>query len=495
MGDDFQGRMFWLYAALLFLPVQHTTRVEVECVDGGALDDLKIDYSTPVEDGGVTYEHEYIQCKFHVSEEKTYSSAALCNPHFFGTKKSFLARAFEAFQELTAQGKSFVLVLVSNGDWDQTDKLKPEISEGGALRETFFTNGPRSDLGKIRASWCKHLDVSDAEAEPFFRSLRLRYRYLSQRDLLGYIDARLQLIGLASIDAARSHNSYDAVYREMIKNGETVFDRSALSKLCERENLGTPREPSLDQVRMAGIRSYVRGADYMDLECDPFICFCELFDGRAIRDPAAWSNVLVPALRAWCAGLGSISTKTDLELRLECHPSIAYAAGHLIGPRPRARILPAQGSKIGGSSVWAPDNQDVTVGWTATDIPISEKGSSVAVALSITHEIASAVSAFLRARNDLHVRTLRVYAPASGPGHTAIANGAEGWALAGDLAADFGKFADGEGADVVHVFSAAPNALTFALGRMKRPGDEVQTWEHNGDGTLGSTYVEAVRLK
>ena len=493
MGDDFQGRLFWLYAAMLFLPQRRVTRVQVECVDGGAIDDLRVDFSTLVEDGGVQYRHEYIQCKFHVGDAKSYSSVALCDPDFFGTKQSFLTRAYEAFLSLSSTGTPFLLALVSNGDWDPNDKLKSAIADGGALRDDFFEKGPRSDLGRIRTRWCKHLGITEQEAEPFFRSLRLRYRLLDQRGLLDSVDAHLQLIGLKSIDAAQSHNSYDGVYRAMIKNGEVDFDRAALTKLCEREGLGVPCEPSADRVRMAGIRSYVRGAAYMDLECDPFICLCEFFDGRAIRDAGSWNGVLATSLRAWCQELAEVTD--DCELRLECHPSIAYAAGHLIGPRPRAHIFPAQGSKIGRSSVWEPGAADASVAWTAIDVPISPDGPNVAVALAITHDITAAVSAFLDGRSDLGVASLRVYVSTTGPGHTAISSGPEGWALSAELAADVGRFADRHKAHAIHLFAAAPNALSFLMGRMKRPGDVVQTWEHNGDGALKATYVEAIRLQ
>src|SRR5450759_4284466 len=78
----------------------------------------------------------------------------------------------------------------------------------------------------------------------------------------------------------------------------------------------------------------------------------------------------------------------------------------------------------------------MSVAWTATDIPVHADGSDVAVALAITHDISAAVSNFLEGRPDLRVSTLRVYAPAAGHGHGAIAGGPEGWKLSQELAAD-----------------------------------------------------------
>lgn len=492
MGDDFQSHLFWLYGSMLFLPGRYVSRIQVESIEGGALDDLVVDYSVTLEDSSRPYTREYIQCKFHVGDAKTYSSAALRDPAFFSTTESFLTRAYAAYRQFTDEGRSFLLVLVSNGDWDSRDKLKNEIAEGGALRDRFFTSGPRSDIGKIRISWRDHLRLSDEEAEAFFRSLRLRYRWQDQRGQLHSIDAHARLIGLSPIDDAHFHNVYDAVYRGMVENGQLDFDRDSFSTMCQQQGLGTPREPSVKSVRSAGLRSYMRAAAYVDLECDPFICLCEYFDGRSVRDAASWNGDLVTALRTWCEALAEVTD--DCELRLECHPSISYAAGRLIGPRPRAQILPMQGSKIGGGAIWAPGDSGASVAWSATDIPISPEGSNVAVALSITHDVTAAVTALLKTRDDLGVSVLRVYTPATGPGHTAIPNGAAGWALAEELAADMGGLSEGQSAGVIHLFGAVPNALSFLLGRMQRPGVVVQTWEHNGDGTLEAMYVEAIRL-
>lgn len=493
MGDDFQSRLFWLYGSMLFLPERYVSRVQVESIEGGALDDLVVDYSTTLEDGGHTYSREYIQCKFHVGDAKTYSSTALCDPSFFSTKDSFLVRAYKAYCQFTDEGRSFLLVLASNGDWDSQDKLKSETAESGALREKFFTNGAQSNLGRIRTAWCKHLGIGAAEAEPFFRSLRLRYRWLDQRGLLDSVDAHARLVGLKPVDNAHAYNAYDGVYRAMIENAWLDFDRSAFSKMCEQQGLGKPQEPSIASVRAAGIRSFVRGANYMDLECSPFICLCDYFDGRAIRNHASWNGGVSDDLKTWCESLAELPDAC--ELRLECHCSVATAAGWMIGPRPRGLVLPAQGSKIGGSTVWDPRDGSGQVRWTAHDVPISTEGGCVAVALAITHDIEGAVSAFLGEHPELLVSTLRIYMLEAGPGRTAIADGSEGWALADALAGDIGRLADEKSAAVVHMFTAAPNALNFLMGRMKRPGDIWQTWEHNADGSLPDQYVEAIRIQ
>jgi hypothetical protein len=493
MGDDFQSRLFWLYGSMLFLPERHVTRVQVESIEGGALDDIVVDYSLPLEDSGSDYTREYIQCKFHVADAKTYSSEALCDASFFSTKKSFLQRAYEAYEQYSANGLSFLLVLASNGDWDSKDKLKHEIADSGALREKFFTGGGGSALGKIRASWCDHLGLSTVEAEPFFRSLRLRYRWLDQRGLLHSVDAHARLIGLQPVDTAHSYNAYDGVYRAMIENGWLDFDRNTFSELCERQGLGTPCEPSVASVRAAGIRSFARGANYMDLECEPFVCLCEYFDGRAIRDPATWNGTLSAELRGWCESLAELPDAC--ELRLECHCSIATAAGCMIGSRPRGTVLPAQGAKVGGSTVWRPDDGSSKAAWGSRDVAISDTGDNLAVALAITYDIEGVVTQFLHGHPELSVSTLRVYVPTGGPGHTAIANGSEGWGLASELNKDIARCLDENQTRVMHLFTSAPNALNFLMGRFKRPGDTWQTWEHNADGSLPEDYVMAIRIQ
>lgn len=494
LGDDFQGRLFWFYAAKLFLPNRRVSRVQIEAVGGGALDDIVVDYSPYIEEGGTHFTREYIQCKFHVAEDKIYSSRALCDPALFSTTESFLRRAFSAYSKLAAEGVSFMLVLSSNADWDPTDKLRSVIDTGsGCLRDRFFTDGPRSDLGKIRNYWCDHLGISEDEAAPFFRSLRLKYRMLASRELLELIDMSLQRIGLEPIDSAKPHNSYDGVYREMLKSGTAEFDRDSFRSLCESAGLGTPREPSIQSVQMAGIRSFILGSSYMDLECDPLLCLCEYFDGRLVRDSASWNSVILDGLREWAASI--VSLPEACELRLECHCSVATAAGSAIGPRPRSRVAPAQGSKMGGSTVWDRDDGSDRVEWSKRDLVVSDSGADVAVALAITHDIADTVATFLADHPELSISTLRVYSPVEGAGHHAVPGGHAGWLLAEELAADMAGLASECGAATTHIFTSAPNALNFLMGRMKRPGDPWQTWEHNADGSLPERYVEAIRIQ
>jgi len=492
MGDDFQSRLFWLHATMLFMPDRRVSHVRIESQECDAVDDLVIHYVPFREDGGTHYVREYISCKFHVSNATTYSSGALCDPKFFGTKQSFLARAYQAYLGLTKSGDTVAVTLASNGNWNPSDKLKTVISDGGALRESFFSATPRSDLGRIRLAWCQHLGVDESCAEPFLRSLRLEYGILNQRRLLESIDAHLQLVGLAPIDSAKAHNPYDAVYHELIKNGELDFDRAALTAVCEREGLGTPSQPPSESIRMAGIRSFMRGADYMDMECDPFLCLCDRFDGRAIRDPSVWNGEVKDALRKWCDALAA--SVENHELRLECHSSIAFAAGCWVGSRPRGRVMPAQGSKIGGSHVWLPGDSPPKAGWTSTDILLDSDGRNAAVALSITHDLSADVTRLLENRSDLGVSILRVYAPADGIGLGSIVDGAHAWALAEGITADVRALVDTTGVETLHLFTAAPNAFNYIMGRLRRPRDVVQTWEHNWDGSLTAEYATAIRI-
>jgi hypothetical protein len=88
-GDEFQGRMFWLYAALLLDPRGAVARVAYE-TGPKAFDDVLIEYAPgqgPQDHSGHLVARDHLQCKWHVRPDE-FGYADLADPSFSGAPTS-----------------------------------------------------------------------------------------------------------------------------------------------------------------------------------------------------------------------------------------------------------------------------------------------------------------------------------------------------------------------------------------------------------------------
>src|SRR5208337_2189692 len=131
----------------------------------------------------------------------------------------------------------------------------------GSLPDRFFSDGPRSDIGKIRIAWREHLELSEDDFEDFARRLRLRVDFLSRPALKELLNERLMNVGLRAIPVDKTQNVYDSLSQQIIMNGTNSFDPQTFRQFCEREDLLTSPQPS--GPRVVGIRSFMRFAERM----------------------------------------------------------------------------------------------------------------------------------------------------------------------------------------------------------------------------------------
>lgn len=495
-GDNYQGRFFWYQAALLFFDNSHVERVAAEHDAASGVDDVAVFYKVPgVFDSGRYVQADYFQVKYHLDHRDQYSADALTDPSFVNAEISLLGRFHRAYRALRDVHPWFRLCLVSNWDWQRDDPLASSIRDcDGSLPDAFFTDGPRSKLGRTREAWQARLSIEEKEFPDFAQRLRLEFNYFGRNGLKEALSDRLYRAGLAPIDPTRECVPYDDLYNKFVMSGRQEFDLAGLREVCEREGL-VRGQPTLRDPRRIGVRSFMRFAQNLEEECSSFICLASHFDGRCIRDDALWSSAVFPELQRFLEDPRLRSG--EHHLLLECHLSVAFAAGYVLDRKSGTQVYPVQ--KGLETRVWKPGEEGASSADAQDWLVQREDGDpasrAVVVALNVTHKVDAEVRCHIWGW-DRRPRLFLSVAPAGGIGAQAIRGADRAVTLVErlqqilrDVKAELGG-----GPMTLHVFAAAPNGLMFFLGQVARALGPIQLYEFDFGGGCGGGYTPSLRF-
>ena len=429
--------------------------------------------------------------KYHVDRSSEYASDTFCDPTFINTSRSLLQRFHDARTRLGNSDGWHRLNLVSNWQWASSDKLGPLLrqSEEGALPDRFFSEGARSDLGKIRKAWREHLELSEEDFEDFARRLRIRVDYLSRPALRELLNERLINVGLREIAVDKTQNIYDNLTQQLIMNGTNSFDPNTFREYCKREDLLV--SPPLSGPPVLGIRSFMRFAERMEDECSSFVCVAENFEGRHIRATESWQKSVLPDVTSFLKGAAAALRTGETRLLLECHSSVAFLAGYELDRKSGSQVFPVQ--KGVHTSIWKPGTSTNTANgtWVTTAIATRGTGDDVAVVVSVSRDALADAKAY--AEDVLSICAVVDARPESGIGQRAVEDADHAVALADNLAEVIRANRPKNGGRT-HLFIAAPNALSFFLGQHRGALGNVQLYEFDFEGERGGSYSTSISL-
>lgn len=491
-GDVYQGMFFWYEAASLLIPTSKVVRVGLEHDEASGVDDVAVFYAPPgVVDAGRVCTADFFQIKYHVDHRDQYCSARLIDPAFINAKRSLLERFHRAFLKLQGEHSGFRLHLASNWTWKIDDDLATVIREGdGSLPRNFLVASDGTKLGRIRETWRQHLGLDNQEFNDFVRTLRFDLNHFGRARFVQSLSDRLALAGLRALSTDHLNNPYDSLVQQFIMNGINEFDRETLLEHCKREELIQQRPAG---TRVIGVRSFMRFAERMEDETDDFVCVAEYFQGRQIRDSALWNDAVLCAARRF---LEDPSTRqAPHHILLDCHASLAFAAGYVLEQKSGAQVFPIQ--KGARREVWIPSGASEAARndgtWSIEVTALDSSAEDLVVALSATHSVIADVTKYLQSAH-VPARALINALPAGGIGSAAIHGADHAVGLADRLLQSIRNSRRGGACGTVHIFAAAPNGLMFFLGRHGSALGRVQLYEFDFEGQHGGGYLPSIRL-
>lgn len=492
-GDAFQARIFWRKAACLLDPRSNVHRVGFESGPRG-FDDVWVSYMpgrTPNDLDGNPILREHIQCKYHVSVND-FGHADLINPEWINANKVSLLQRARAAQVMHAPGGSGArFKLVTNWRVGQTDSLRRYIGQKSKtlrLKDLFNGKGDTSDAGKVRKLWREHLEIDDVELLLLARTLAFDTDMTSLDDHRDNLDLLFENVGLVRVAPSESSFIYDDIAYQWLAQGRLEFDRETFRAACKKEDLLA----SDGRARSVwGVKSFEHPFDRLEERCTDVLDLVPQFDERSLRSPTDWAADLYPKLKAFLHA--AAKDHQHLRLILDTHITLAYAAGSVLNIKAGRNVELEQ--RTLHRSVWRSNDIPSDPSWSKWEFSVEDlgnEGGEIAVAVSLTHDVGSAVKAYI-AKEIGGVGKLMVARPTAGPGAKSVECGQHAFELAEGLALKINTTRT-SASPPLHLFIAAPNAFTFFLGQRQQGLGRTILYEFDFEGEHGGSYKPSLSL-
>jgi hypothetical protein len=283
-------------------------------------------------------------------------------------------------------------------------------------------------------------------------------------------------------------NPYFGLARRFIVDRVHDFDADALRAVCEEEGLWLGRDVANGGPGQLAIKSFSRFAATLEDEAD-VLDLVPFFHGRQLSTDVAWSDLADQVAEFTEARVASGGV---YDLHLDCHASLAAAAGWLL-QKADAGIVPVQRGRA-QRSVWRPTGRiDEDAVWNE-EIVVAGGGQDVAIAMSATRPVLDDAMLYLRQSAPQVGRVLHLTV-AGGPSQTSVRDADHAVALAQRAAESLREFrTDRERAGRIHLFAAAPNGLLFFFGREAATVGPMTVYEYNFDELRPGDYSPGISL-
>ncbi len=497
-GDDWQAYYFWREVLFMLAgkEIAEIARVGFEVGEFKAFDDVAIEHTKGRPDGrGGLVQADYYQIKFSTALAKYISADALTDPAFINASSvSLLERLRDAVANSKKANRSVRFILLSPWPVAPDDILGPLVDMStGAIRIEELKKGAtaKSKNGGLREKWCKHLNVTEPELYTMLERFCIRVRPSTLEEARRDLNLGLSAAGLTNIPDATLTDAYSSLIWKLSGLGRRWFTTSEILECCKQEQLMCPNPvtKTAGSPRVLGIRSFMRWAENLEDETDALICLTEYFTQRHIRDRSLWASSVLPGLKNFLTS--ELKAGRPIELDLQTHGTIAFAAGYLTEPKAGIKVGIRQRS-LEGLKVWGiePDGLAVTEGLLEFNETVLGDASGVACAISITHSISQAVEAYLNSQGNFgHLLGLSVPQPSA----LAVKSGNHAFQIAQALVEEIRNKRPANHQGPLHLFVAMPNGLAFMFGQLARALGDIQLYEFDFGGTGG--YSKSVLLQ
>jgi hypothetical protein len=296
-GDDYQHLYGWWKALLLLKDSEKVSHVRIEDPDAGSVDDVTVyrysHGSLPDE-----FFHYFFQVKYHANQTEQYGVRNLLEHKLNGT--SLLQKFHRTWRNLQASRplEPVLLHLVSNWSWNGgKDDLGSFVSgNDDRLTKEFFTAGPKTREGKLRAQLRNHLEIDGEELALFLRSIKFELGAGCWKSIRERVSERMEHLNLKHDEAALVTCS--GIVGKWIIEGGGDITREVLERLLQENHLYEEQPAnSGTSIYLTTIqtRAFPLGPDYV-LDWRDYFEGAPNRKGHRIRRQEDWDEKLMPAL-------------------------------------------------------------------------------------------------------------------------------------------------------------------------------------------------------
>lgn len=491
-GDNYQSRCFWIHASSL-LDDQRPDVVEVtfEAEAPKAFDDIVVRYNPCRRNvsGPNRITAEYFQIKWHTDDCGHFGYEDLVDPAFLrATSFSLLQRLRDAKMRCEPNATFHFVTTYSLKEKDPLTKLVS--GQDGSLRldKLFDGRTARSEMGKVRALWRKHLGLAtDDELRAVLKGFHIEKGARSLEALRDEVAIRFRAIRLQGRDA-ESTFIYDEAARVLVSKKINRLTREDFRRLCEEEGWFVPID--IPVKRGVSIQTYEPRSLPMDIALaapENTLVLQDHFEGRHLRDGESWDEIR-DEVTAFLKS--ELAQGPEIRLFLEAPASIAFLAGACLGLKSGASVEVVQTGAGNSKQVWDTDDHRTGPKPDIAEMSVG-KGKDIALVLSLSRNALLKAQEFV-ARSLPSVGTILQVTPADGSGQKAIRGGEHALNMAQHIAEAVSDRVLPKSR--VHIFLAAPNAFSFYLGQQADGMGTCVLYEFDFKKEIDTSYYESFEL-
>ena len=231
----------------------------------------------------------------------------------------------------------------------------------------------------------------------------------------------------------------------------------------------------------------------MENETQQMVNLVPFFDGRSIRSTNYWNEEIYPQIDKFLQA--ALQSRIPYALRLDCHSSIAFGAGYLLGTKSGFEVAPVQKTVV-GEAVWRTTAvlKPLPDFWSFKEYKTEGVGSDIGLVINVTHSINEDVREYVNvALPSIHrIIVCELFA---GTGGKVVQDGEHAYILVQQLMRWLKQNRGSEKKQTtLHVFSAAPNGFMFLLGQQAKVLGSIQLYEYDFDNPSNNSYQASLKL-
>lgn len=498
-GFEFQAKFFWYKACSLYRPGSTAVEITYEADGVPGFDDVTISFDPPrLSTYGYSVSRECYQVKFHVDHSRAFDVEALTDPSFIGAvSESLLQKLNKNYRVSPEEYAKTNYYIINTWGVDRNDDLNSLLNNEGAIifKRLFDGTTDRSKMGVVRKKWREHLGLSnDDELRTVLRQLRIRANAVAGEYFDEPLSYALTAINLKPLYDDKRTNPYSSLIVRLHEEKSNRLHKDNLYTILAQEDLWVTTTTNEIVYASAGLRTFRKGAENLEMETDNLLCLLKHFESRYILDEVLWQGEVLPAIQTFSKEL--IDLGKPIILHLDAHISTAFALGYYIGNKSGTEITIVQKSPK-GRAYWKPElasSGEETEQWDFSDISVNSDGDDLALSISITNDISAEVDLFVRSQLNTVVNILHAKA-ISGCGFSSIKDADHILQYIVYLNRKIRAWRIANGMEKrIHIFISAPNSFNFFLGQYASGYGRISLYEYDFEGIRTGTYVQSLNL-
>lgn len=498
-GFEFQAKFFWYKACSLYRPGSTAVEITYEADDVPGFDDVTILFNPPrLSTYGYNVSKECYQVKFHVDHSRAFDVDSLTDPSFIGAvSESLLQKLYKNYLASPEEYAVTNYYIINTWGVDRNDDLNFLLNNEGAIifKRLFDGTTDKSKMGKVRKKWREHLSLSDDnELRKVLRQLRIRANTVAGEYFDEPLSYALTSINLKPLYDDKRTNPYSSLIVRLHEEKSNRLNKDSLYTILAQEDLWVTTTTNEKISASAGLRTFRKGAENLEMETDTFLCLLKHFESRYILDDFLWQGEVLPAIQAFSQEL--IDLGKPIILHLDTHISTAFALGYYIGNKSGTDITIVQKSPK-GRAYWKPAltaSGEETDQWDFSELTVNSGGDEMVLSISITNDISVEVDLFIRSHLPSTAAVMHAKA-ISGCGFNAIKDADHILQYILYLNRKIRAWRIASGTEKrIHIFISAPNSFNFFLGQYASGYGRISLYEYDFEGIRTGTYVQSLNL-